>query len=279
MTAAPATAEYGRLTVMLQAVFAIERLFTVPPGAFRPAPKVDSAVTRLVPLRERAPAIADRGLFARVVGAASRNGARRCATRWPRCATPTPCGKRASIPVRAGRRSRSRTSCVWPTRWRADRGGRRATSPASVLAEDRVGHEQHDLRHEHEQHVTTRRRPGTATTRGCRRRSGLQDRAHGVHRRPDRRREVADGDGDDEHEPKCTGSKPSSLTSGRKIGVSMMISTEPSTKQPANNSHADDQGHHRMRSVVRPSMPPDRSRAPARRRCRSRRCPTARSGT
>jgi 16S rRNA (adenine1518-N6/adenine1519-N6)-dimethyltransferase len=70
MTAAAGTPEYGRLTVMLQATFAIERLFVVPPGAFRPAPKVDSAVARLVPLRERAPAIADRALFARVVAAA-----------------------------------------------------------------------------------------------------------------------------------------------------------------------------------------------------------------
>jgi 16S rRNA (adenine1518-N6/adenine1519-N6)-dimethyltransferase len=70
MTARPATPEYGRLTVMLQAVFRIERLFVVPPGAFRPPPKVDSAVARLVPLRERAPAIADRALFARVVAAA-----------------------------------------------------------------------------------------------------------------------------------------------------------------------------------------------------------------
>ena len=70
MTARPGTAEYGRLTVMLQSVFSTERLFTVPPGAFRPAPKVDSAVARLVPLRERAPAISDRGLFARVVAAA-----------------------------------------------------------------------------------------------------------------------------------------------------------------------------------------------------------------
>jgi 16S rRNA (adenine1518-N6/adenine1519-N6)-dimethyltransferase len=70
MTAKPATPEYGRLTVMLQAVFRIERLFVVPPGAFRPPPKVDSAVARLVPLRERAPAIADRALFARVVAAA-----------------------------------------------------------------------------------------------------------------------------------------------------------------------------------------------------------------
>jgi 16S rRNA (adenine1518-N6/adenine1519-N6)-dimethyltransferase len=70
MTAQPATPEYGRLSVMLQSRFAIERLFVVPPGAFRPPPKVDSAVARLVPLRERAPRIADQALFARVVAAA-----------------------------------------------------------------------------------------------------------------------------------------------------------------------------------------------------------------
>jgi 16S rRNA (adenine1518-N6/adenine1519-N6)-dimethyltransferase len=70
MTAAPGTADYGRLTVMLQVRFAVTRLFVVPPGAFRPAPKVDSAVARLVPLRERAPAIADPQSFARVVMAA-----------------------------------------------------------------------------------------------------------------------------------------------------------------------------------------------------------------
>ena len=70
MTAAPATPDYGRLTVMLQTRFAIERLFTVPPGAFRPAPKVESAVARLMPLRERKPAIVDSALFARIVAAA-----------------------------------------------------------------------------------------------------------------------------------------------------------------------------------------------------------------
>ena len=70
MSALPATADYGRLTVMLQARFAITRLFTVPPGAFRPAPKVESAVARLVPLREDRPAIADESLFARIVSAA-----------------------------------------------------------------------------------------------------------------------------------------------------------------------------------------------------------------
>jgi 16S rRNA (adenine1518-N6/adenine1519-N6)-dimethyltransferase len=70
MTAAPATADYGRLSVMLQATFAITRLFIVPPGAFRPAPKIDSALARLVPLGARKPSITDSALFARVVAAA-----------------------------------------------------------------------------------------------------------------------------------------------------------------------------------------------------------------
>jgi 16S rRNA (adenine1518-N6/adenine1519-N6)-dimethyltransferase len=70
MTAEPGTADYGRLTVMLQVKFAIERLFVVPPGAFRPAPKVDSAVARLTPLGAAKPRIADEALFARVVAAA-----------------------------------------------------------------------------------------------------------------------------------------------------------------------------------------------------------------
>lgn len=70
MTAAPATPDYGRLTVMLQATFAIEKLFVVPPGAFRPAPKVDSAVARLVPLRDARPRIGDPARFAAIVAAA-----------------------------------------------------------------------------------------------------------------------------------------------------------------------------------------------------------------
>ncbi len=49
MVAAPGGAEYGRLSVMLQYRFEMERLFRVPPGAFNPAPKVESAVVRMVP--------------------------------------------------------------------------------------------------------------------------------------------------------------------------------------------------------------------------------------
>jgi len=70
MTADPDTADYGRLSVMLQAKFRIVRLFVVPGGAFRPAPKVESALARLSPLHERKPGIFDEAMFARVVAAA-----------------------------------------------------------------------------------------------------------------------------------------------------------------------------------------------------------------
>jgi 16S rRNA (adenine1518-N6/adenine1519-N6)-dimethyltransferase len=56
--------------VMLQARFRVTRLFTVPPGAFRPAPAVDSAIARLVPLGAARPNVTDETLFARVVAAA-----------------------------------------------------------------------------------------------------------------------------------------------------------------------------------------------------------------
>ncbi|GAB3025929.1 MULTISPECIES: 16S rRNA (adenine(1518)-N(6)/adenine(1519)-N(6))-dimethyltransferase RsmA [Oleiagrimonas] len=49
MAAAPGSKIYGRLSVMLQLVCEVTALFTVPPGAFRPPPKVDSAVVRLRP--------------------------------------------------------------------------------------------------------------------------------------------------------------------------------------------------------------------------------------
>ena len=70
MIAVPGTADYGRLSVMLQTRFRVTRLFTVPPGAFRPPPKVESAVARLVPLGDAKPRIADEALFGRIVAAA-----------------------------------------------------------------------------------------------------------------------------------------------------------------------------------------------------------------
>ncbi|HSJ48578.1 MAG TPA: 16S rRNA (adenine(1518)-N(6)/adenine(1519)-N(6))-dimethyltransferase RsmA [Gammaproteobacteria bacterium] len=50
MVAAPSTAAYGRLSVALQAGFRMKKLFNVPRGAFRPPPKVESAVVRMEPL-------------------------------------------------------------------------------------------------------------------------------------------------------------------------------------------------------------------------------------
>lgn len=74
MAAAPSSAAYGRLSVMLQYRFQVERLFGVPPEAFKPAPKVHSAVVRLRPLSDAergARGIAkDEARFAAVVTAA-----------------------------------------------------------------------------------------------------------------------------------------------------------------------------------------------------------------
>jgi 16S rRNA (adenine1518-N6/adenine1519-N6)-dimethyltransferase len=50
MVAAHSTPAYGRLSVSLQSKFRMQKLFKVAPGAFRPPPKVDSAVVRLEPL-------------------------------------------------------------------------------------------------------------------------------------------------------------------------------------------------------------------------------------
>lgn len=67
MAAPPGDKTYGRLSVMLQYWYAVQRLFRVPPGAFRPAPQVDSAVVRLTPLRPLASAARDYQAFSRIV--------------------------------------------------------------------------------------------------------------------------------------------------------------------------------------------------------------------
>lgn len=50
MVAAPGSRAYGALTVNLQALARVERLFAVPARAFRPPPRVESAAVRLTPL-------------------------------------------------------------------------------------------------------------------------------------------------------------------------------------------------------------------------------------
>jgi len=49
MAAKPGGKSFGRLSVMLQYRFRVEKLFDVPPGAFRPVPRVNSALARLTP--------------------------------------------------------------------------------------------------------------------------------------------------------------------------------------------------------------------------------------
>ncbi|PKO47648.1 MAG: 16S rRNA (adenine(1518)-N(6)/adenine(1519)-N(6))-dimethyltransferase [Betaproteobacteria bacterium HGW-Betaproteobacteria-22] len=70
MVAAPSTPAYGRLSVMLQYRLQMEYLFTVPPEAFDPAPKVESAFVRCVPYTTQPFIAKDEALFAQVVTAA-----------------------------------------------------------------------------------------------------------------------------------------------------------------------------------------------------------------
>ena len=76
MVAAPSTPAYGRLSVMLQYRFHMEKLLDVPPESFRPSPKVDSAIVRMIPLlpfSQRGAGgilVQDEKLFAQIVAAA-----------------------------------------------------------------------------------------------------------------------------------------------------------------------------------------------------------------
>ncbi len=65
MLAQPASAEYGRLSVMLQWRYAMKMVLFVPPESFQPPPRVDSAVVRMVPLKD--PAALDRDLLSEIV--------------------------------------------------------------------------------------------------------------------------------------------------------------------------------------------------------------------
>ncbi|HEY8887604.1 MAG TPA: 16S rRNA (adenine(1518)-N(6)/adenine(1519)-N(6))-dimethyltransferase RsmA [Gallionella sp.] len=67
MVAEPSTPAYGRLSVMLQYRFRMEKLLDVPPESFRPAPKVDSAIVRMIPLPASEIAVRNEKLFAAIV--------------------------------------------------------------------------------------------------------------------------------------------------------------------------------------------------------------------
>ena len=67
MVAAPSTPAYGRLSVMLQYRFHMEKLLDVPPESFRPAPKVDSAIVRMIPLPASEIIVHNEKLYAAIV--------------------------------------------------------------------------------------------------------------------------------------------------------------------------------------------------------------------
>jgi 16S rRNA (adenine1518-N6/adenine1519-N6)-dimethyltransferase len=67
LCAEPGGRDYGRLSVMIQSRCAVQFLFDVPPAAFTPPPRVESAVVRLIPAAQSAPVIKDRALFAEIV--------------------------------------------------------------------------------------------------------------------------------------------------------------------------------------------------------------------
>ncbi len=70
MVAPPGTPAFGRLSVMLQVRYHMELLFLVPGTAFEPAPKVESAVVRMIPRHAGEVGIIDSELFANLVAQA-----------------------------------------------------------------------------------------------------------------------------------------------------------------------------------------------------------------
>ncbi|MCB5186320.1 16S rRNA (adenine(1518)-N(6)/adenine(1519)-N(6))-dimethyltransferase RsmA [Methylobacillus gramineus] len=70
MVAAPSTPSYGRLSVMLQYRLHMEYLITVPPEAFEPAPKVESAFVRAIPFATLPYPAKDEALLAKIVTSA-----------------------------------------------------------------------------------------------------------------------------------------------------------------------------------------------------------------
>lgn len=67
LVAQPKTADYGRLSVMLQYYFSMDKILDVPPEAFYPAPKVDSAIIRIYPYKTLPYQAKDERLFAKLV--------------------------------------------------------------------------------------------------------------------------------------------------------------------------------------------------------------------
>lgn len=69
MTEGPGTKDYGRLSILMQWLCNVERVFDIPPTAFRPQPKVTSSVVRIIP-REKPLFPAQKNLLEKVTALA-----------------------------------------------------------------------------------------------------------------------------------------------------------------------------------------------------------------
>jgi len=67
IVAKPGDSSYGRLGIMMQYYCRSEYVFTVKPGAFRPPPKVDSAIVRLIPHKKPPVEVNDFDTFSKIV--------------------------------------------------------------------------------------------------------------------------------------------------------------------------------------------------------------------
>lgn len=70
MVGMPSTPDYGRLSVMLQYRFDMEHVFSVPAESFRPIPKVESAIVRMIPRSQSSRTVKNEALFSQIVLAA-----------------------------------------------------------------------------------------------------------------------------------------------------------------------------------------------------------------
>ncbi|WP_078083289.1 16S rRNA (adenine(1518)-N(6)/adenine(1519)-N(6))-dimethyltransferase RsmA [Microbulbifer mangrovi] len=70
LSAVPGVKSFGRLSVMAQYYCRVQGLFPVPPQSFRPAPKVDSAIVRLIPHQTLPHPAQDEQLLERIVSVA-----------------------------------------------------------------------------------------------------------------------------------------------------------------------------------------------------------------
>ena len=80
LSAQPNSKEYGRLSVICQYYCAVDSILDVPPAAFDPPPKVDSAVVRLQPFIKAPVDVGNAEIFASVVRTPLPNAAKPCAT-------------------------------------------------------------------------------------------------------------------------------------------------------------------------------------------------------